>query len=349
MFESKKLFTNLKSLLEPHGDDSFIGVRTKDKHLEFFVQGMTVASIMSTPVALTVPTGMVNAKAMLAAVSAAGKTVVLEFTEAEHATLHVGRASLTMREAPDAAVFDSKLSDVPDCVQRIIAERLPDTFVPASPKSVFGWEIIVEAGIAEYGSANGPQAIYEYTKIPAKDYSIRFPHEAVVSMAKIIGKSTRIQTGKSLIVVHVGDVCHYIPTMADAPSLSLDDVVEIVKVKGDIVDKLADLKNSVETLFPFAIGDTKITFTSAKNKLVAGAASSVGETSVVLGETSKDYAFTLSVLQVSPITKYAANAKVSLSVIPQTNDKHKIKALVMRTITDRNDQVYTRYYMAAAS
>ena len=355
-FDKISLVRGLKHLASAHTGNEFTGIMSKGAVTEFFIQSPDIISILWIKEKTDLPTGMVNSVALQAAIDQCKGTIAIVAEETEGAVLHIGTATLAMRDSPEIGKLDDNMEAIPKAIVNLMIARMVDTFTPVSPKSVFGWELIVKDGVASYGSANGAQAMYERSPIDADDFNLRIPHETCLRLLKIVGNCSSLSLNSRVLVVHQDEVRHYIPISSDAPSLSLKDVKglmqeEIVLCKGKV-----DVKDKMLRLLAFADKDSQIVFDIKKGLMTASVTSKIGKNTLELAafDPVETFNFQVTLQQALPLAKYTTDS-VAIGVmlrndIPRGLFVSFTKVGSKKAKTKEDDQMeYQHRYLASTS
>jgi hypothetical protein len=299
---------------------------------------------------------MVNTLALQAAFDQCKGEIIIESEETEGATLIIGQATLAMRDAPELTSLDVDLQVLPPPVVKLMKARMAETFTPVTPRSVFGWELRVVNHVASYGSANGPQAMYETSPVDIMDYELRIPHETCLRLSKIVSNCTDLSSNARLMIVHHDDVKHYIPLSSDSPSFSLKDVKGFLKQDAVLCEGSVDIKDKMLQLMAFADKDSKIAFTIKDGKMTASVSSKIGKNSIYIApfDKAETFNFLITLQQIMPITKYSAD-NVRIGVLLK-DDKPFCLYVALHVVGGKkaknkeDDAVtYSHHYIAATS
>jgi hypothetical protein len=315
-FPKGDLVANLKHLASAATGVKFIGLRSAKDSLDFFVQGDNVVSVLRIPGKSDLPEGMVDSEALQAAIAQCKCDVVnIDCEETDVATLIIGNAKLAMRDAPEIDKLDHKLTPVPDAVASLIADRLPVTFITMPPKTVFGWELRVNKGVARYGSTNGALALYEECDVDAPDYKLTIPHETCIRISKLIPSATGLSMNERLLAVHHDAVTHFVPIMEDATQINLKDVQKLIDSDGVVFCKTANVSEPLQQLLSFADKDSQMLFTIEGGVMQARVSSKIGSNVVDVATFAlkEKVNFSCTLRQVMILAKYdSANLRLGV-------------------------------------
>ena len=302
------LAQSLKILSSAHTGNKFTGILCNKDSLDFFIQGDNIISILRIPGKADLPNGMVDSEALQAAVAQVkGEYIDIDAEETDVSTLVIGNATLAMRDAPELTDLDLKLTELPELIVDLIADRLPETFITVAPKTVFGWELQVNNKVARYGSTNGAQAVYEESDLDHADYHLTIPHETCMLICKIVGSATSIRRNARLLAVAQGDITHYVPIMEDAAKITLKDMQALIDNKNvEFCLEAVNLSEPLTQLLSFADKDSQLLFTMESGVLQGRVTSKVGSNIAKLAHFArKDKVnFSCTLRQVMTLAKY---------------------------------------------
>jgi hypothetical protein len=350
----KDLAKSLKELIQS-SNAQLVGIRKVKTGTEFYVYDNAL-SILPTNVKTNLTNIIVNAEALLAAVSQNKGELYLEKYDSVIETasakltetnVKIGKAILTGREPIDLPDIVENVTLLPEEVVTLIQARFNDTFVPKNPKSIFGWELVIRNKSAYYGSANGPQAIVEEATVDCKDFTIRFPHDTCLLMTKLTKSIDNIGICKTAIVLYNEGVEHYIPNRSENVEITIDTVSDLID-SALVTTKPCPVSDRLQHVISFAEKEDKILFNVKENELIASVKSKSGENESVISKVDlPNTSFSITHLQAMPMTDYKSlQAEIGIATEAKSV---KVRLMYLCYKIVKGSKSYLHYYIVSAS
>jgi hypothetical protein len=284
--DKKQLYNAVHHLSSAYTSNEFIGIHKEKNGLVLYIQDDSrLVSLARFECKNNLTSDcMVFTEAMKAAIDQfKGKDITIT-EEGEH--LRLGNAELAKRDVDEMTLISGMdgagMKQLSPAICNLITTQF-DTFITSKPSTVFGWSMFIENGVAWFGSANGPTAIYGSASIDEDDMEIRIPHEAAVRIAKIMPGIQKIWIGKQSLRLDRDSATYFIPSEDDTPSLSLDNVFDLIGKHVETSNAyLENVYTDLQALMRFADSESQVIVTIDKGTMIAKVSGKVGSNQVEL-------------------------------------------------------------------
>jgi hypothetical protein len=296
MLNRKALAKSIQRLAAIYSETSLIGVSSTKSHLVFYIHDEGLLSLLRVPYKMQIPDCLVFTGALKTAIDQVRGDSIEINVSPDNQFLTVGEAHLAIR---DSMGIDDLLKTfntdtdgenlLPDNVCRLISTQF-HTYVNTKPRSVFGWSLQINKGIAYYGSASQPLAKWGCSLIDAKDINLRIPDETCLRVHKIIPLAESIYLSKKVLRIDHDGISHYVTVASDHPTINLDMTIDLLQNEIKSTEAV-NLMDPISNIIKFADTDSTVMLTIDNGKMVADVAGTMGKNRVDIAPFDKKFKF----------------------------------------------------------